>query len=153
VGSRIHPGAALAAVTFAVALSLDLCTKSFAVAFFDPRFVYYNHSNPSEYARRLVMSLAAFAATYALDRGAQRLGIGRLWGAWIGTGLLAGGVIGNGVSRLIWTRGVPDFLLIGRDMWNIADFEIGIGLAGGVASIAATAFIAYARERLAAPAA
>ncbi len=149
MGSRIHPGAALAAVTFAVALSLDLFTKAFAVAFFAPRFVYYNHSNPSEYVRRLVMSLAAVAATYALDRGAQRLGIGRLWGAWIG----AGGVIGNGVSRLIWTRGVPDFLLIGRDMWNIADFEIGIGLAGGVASIAVTAFVAYARERLAAPAA
>jgi len=139
-------------VTFCVAIALDLYTKAYAISLHRPQLVVYNHANPGAYLRRVVMSLVAIAAAYALDRGARRLGIGRLWGAWIGVGLLAGGVLSNGVSRLIWTRGVPDFLRSGSWIWNVADFEIGIGLAGGIASIALAALLAYVRERLAAPA-
>jgi lipoprotein signal peptidase len=148
---RLDPGVVVGALTFFVAIAVDLYTKAFAVSSLDPHLIYYNHSNPSEYVRRIVMSLVAIGATYGLDRGARHLGIGRLWGAWIGAGMLTGGVLGNGVSRLIWARGVPDFLFVGRDIWNVADFEIGIGLAGGIASIAITALFAFARERLCSP--
>jgi lipoprotein signal peptidase len=149
----LSPAAAAGALTFLVAIAVDLVTKTWAVYRLDPRHVYYNHANPSEYVRRIVMSIVAIAVTYALERGARRLGIGRLWGAWIGVGLLTGGVLGNGVSRLIWAQGVPDFLFVGRDIWNLADFEIGIGLTGGIVSIAVTALIAFARERIGPPAA
>ena len=148
----LNPGAVVGALTFLVAIALDLFTKTFAVVHLEAHLVYYNHTNPSEYVRRIVMSFVAIVATFVLDRSAIRLGIGRLWGAWIGVGLLTGGVLGNGVSRLIWSRGVPDFLFVGNDIWNVADFEIGLGLAGGIASIAITAIVAFARERLRPPA-
>jgi lipoprotein signal peptidase len=147
-----NPGAVVGTLTFLVAISLDLFTKTFAVYNLGAKFVYFNNTNPSEYVRRIMMSLVAIVATYALDRSAQRIGIGRLWGAWIGVGLLTGGVLGNGVSRLIWSRGVPDFLFVGNDIWNVADFEIGIGLSGGIVSIGVTAIVAFARERLRRPA-
>jgi AmiR/NasT family two-component response regulator len=68
---------------------------------------------------------------YGLALGAQRLGIGRLWGGWIGVGLLTGGVLSNGASYLIWSGGVPDFIRPGGQfIWNVADFAIGIGLIG-----------------------
>lgn len=63
-------------------------------------------------------------------------------------GLLVAGIVGNGASRLIWTGGVPDFIDMGREMWNLADFMIGVGLAGGLLSIAVGAVLAFARERL-----
>ena len=150
--SRLNPGLAVGAVTFCVAIALDLFTKVYAISLHRPELVVYNRANPDQYVRRIVMSLVALAATYMLDRGARRLGIGRLWGAWIGSGLLAGGVLSNGVSHLIWRAGVPDFLNVGSWVWNLADFEIGIGLAGGIVSIGVTALVAYVRERLAAPA-
>ena len=148
---RLDAGVAVAGATFVVAVALDLFTKVFAISE-HPRLVYYNHANPSEYVRRIVMSVAALATAYLLDRGAQRLRIGRLWGAWAGAGLLTGGVLSNGVSRLIWPRGVPDFLHFGSWIWNVADFEIGIGLTGGLLSVGVSALVAYVRERLAAPA-
>src|SRR5437763_11021669 len=132
----LSPAAVAGAATFFVAIAVDLVTKTWAVYRLDPQHVYYNHANPSEYIRRMVMSAAAIAVTYALDRGARRLGIGRLWGAWIGVGLLTGGVLGNGVSRLIWTRGAPAFLSVGRDFGDPPDVEIGIGLTAGLVSIA-----------------
>jgi len=147
----MDPGVVVAGVTFAVAVALDLVTKVYATSL-HPRLVFYNHANPSEYVRRIVMSLVALAAAFALDRGARRLGIGRLWGAWVGAGLLTGGVLANGVSRLIWSRGVPDFLHFGSWIWNVADFEIGVGITGGILSVGVTALVAYVRERLAAPA-
>jgi hypothetical protein len=150
--SRLNPAAVAGALTFLVAIAVDLTTKAYAISLHQPHLVVYNNANPDAYVRRVVMSLVAIAATYALDRGARRLGIGRLWGAWIGVGLLAGGVLSNGVSRLIWTRGVPDFIHLPSYVWDLADFEIGIGITGGIASIGVTAVVAYLRERFAAPA-
>ena len=95
------------------------------------------------------MSLAAVAFTFVAAVVARRRGIGRLWGAWIGVGLLVGGVLANGVSQFIWSRGSPDFIhfySLSPDVWNIADFEIWWGLAGGVASIAMAALIAFGRD-------
>jgi lipoprotein signal peptidase len=94
------------------------------------------------------MSVVAVVGVVVLTRLASWRGIGRIWGAWVGVGLLVAGIVGNGVSRVIWTRGVPDFVTMGREVWNLADFEIGVGLTGGVASIAVAALLAFARERL-----
>jgi lipoprotein signal peptidase len=98
--------------------------------------------------RRLAMSIVAVAVVVALTRLAAWRGIGRIWGAWFGVGLLVAGIVGNGVSRLIWSRGVPDFVTMGREVWNVADFEIGLGLTGGLVSIAVAALFAFARDRL-----
>ena len=131
--------------TFCGALGADLLTKAFAVG----RVPVIYNDKPGELARRLVMSLLAVAVVVLLTRLAAWRGIGRIWGAWIGVGLLVGGIAGNGVSRLIWARGVPDFIDMGRQMWNLADFMIGLGLTGGVVSIAVCAALAFTRERLA----
>ena len=138
--------AALAgAATFLVALAVDLGSKAYAVSYLD---VAWNDSHRGDLPRRLVFSLLAVAVTYLLARGARRLGIGRLWGAWIGAGLLVGGTLGNGLSFLIWERGVPDFVhTASPDIWSIADFEIAFGLGGGVLSIVVAAVVAYLRER------
>jgi hypothetical protein len=131
--------------TFCVALSADLLTKAFAVGLVP---VVYN-DRPGELLRRIVMSVVALAVVIVLTRLAAWRGIGRIWGAWVGAGLLVGGIAGNGVSRLIWTRGVPDFIDLGTHVWNLADFMIGVGLAGGVFSIAVSAVLVFTRERLA----
>ena len=97
------------------------------------------------------MSVLAVAVTAVIAGLARRQGFGRLWGGWVGVGLLVGGVLGNGLSRFIWSRGVPDFIHSpSPDIWNVADFEIAIGLTGGIISMAIAAIIVYARERRAA---
>ena len=55
----LNPAAVAGATTFVVALAVDLSTKVSAVVLLDPRHVYYNHANPSENIRRLVMSAVA----------------------------------------------------------------------------------------------
>jgi hypothetical protein len=140
-------GAGLAAFLFIV--SVDLGTKGYADLTTEPGFVVFNHTRSGDLPQRLGMSLLAVVVMYALALGAHRLGIGRLWGGWIGVGLLTGGVLSNGASYLIWNGGVPDFIRPGGDfIWNVADFAIGIGLTGGVVAIAATALLAFVRERL-----
>jgi Signal peptidase (SPase) II len=134
-------------ITFVLALGADLGSKVLAVAFdVDNKVVVYNDS-PGMFVLRVLMSLIAVAVTYLLTRGAQRLGIGRLWGAWIGVGLLAGGVMGNGISGFIWSRGVPDFIHTPAYVWNLADFEISIGVTGGLLSVVVAALSAFVRER------
>jgi hypothetical protein len=140
-------GAGLAAFLFIV--FVDLGTKSYADFTTNNGFVVFNHTRSSDLLQRMGMSVLAVVVMYALALAARRLGIGRLWGGWIGVGLLTGGVLSNGVSYLIWSGGVPDFIRPGGDfVWNIADFAIGIGLTGGVVAIAATALLAFVRERL-----
>jgi hypothetical protein len=142
-------GAGLAAFLFIV--FVDLGTKGYADFTTSQGFVVFNHTRSSDLPQRIGMSLLAVVVMYALALGAYRLRIGRLWGGWIGVGLLTGGVLSNGVSYLIWSGGVPDFIRpSGAFIWNIADFAIGIGLTGGVVAIAATAALAFVRERIAA---
>jgi hypothetical protein len=143
-------GAGLAAFLFIV--FVDLGTKSYADFTTNNGFVVFNHSRSSDLPQRMGMSLLAVVVMYALALAARRLGIGRLWGGWIGVGLLTGGVLSNGVSYLIWNGGVPDFIRPRGDfVWNIADFAIGLGLTGGLVAIAATALLAFVRERFAEP--
>jgi hypothetical protein len=134
-------------VTFALALGVDLTSKVLAIAWdTNGKVVVYN-DRPGMLVLRVLMTLIAICVTYLLTRGAQRLEIGRLWGAWIGVGLLAGGVIGNGVSSVIWSRGVPDFIHTPAYVWNLADFEISIGVVGGILSVVVAALSAFVRER------
>ena len=139
-----------------LALSVDLVTKTYAVNRGSLGLVVYNNTHAGDFPRRIAMSIVALAFAAGASALAQRRGIGRLWGAWVGAGLLVGGVMGNGLSQFIWSRGVPDFIhmySMSRDVWNVADFEIALGLTGGIVSIAVSALIAYVRERLRAPSA
>jgi Signal peptidase (SPase) II len=139
--------AVTAGLSFVLALGIDLASKVLAVAYdVDGRFVVYN-PRPGELVHRVLMTILAVAVAYLLTRGAQRLGIGRLWGAWIGVGLLAGGVLGNGISSVLWSRGVPDFIHTPTHVWNLADIEIGLGLTGGILSVGVAALFAYLRDR------
>lgn len=138
-------------VVFVVAVTVDLGTKVYAVDHGGLGYVVYNNTHDGDSVRRLVMSLTALAFTVCAAIIARRRGIGRLWGAWIGVGLLVGGVLSNGVSQVIWSRGTPDFIhfySMSPDVWNIADFEIWWGLTGGLFSILVAALIAFAHERI-----
>jgi hypothetical protein len=143
--------AAAGAAAFLVALAADLLTKTYAITRGGLGRVVYNDANAGDFPRRVVMSVLAVAVTAVIAGLARRQGFGRLWGGWVGVGLLVGGVLGNGLSRFIWSRGVPDFIHSpSPDIWNVADFEIAIGLTGGIVSMAIAAILAYARERRAA---
>jgi hypothetical protein len=138
----------LTLTAFVGALAADLSTKAYWVGSggrLGVHVVYNTH--PVELTRRVLMCGLALAVTAALARLASWRGVGRIRGAWIGAGFLAGGVVGNGISPLIWHRGVPDFVYVGGWVWNVADFEITFGLVGGVASILVSALVAYGRGR------
>jgi len=144
---RFERPAVTIGITFVLALGADLASKVLAIAYdVDGKVVVYN-DRPGMLTLRILMSIVALAVTYLLTRGARRLAIGHLWGAWIGVGLLAGGVMGNGISSVIWSRGVPDFIHTPAYVWNLADFEISFGVTGGILSIAVAALSAYVRER------
>lgn len=138
--------AALGLGAFVAALALDLLTKVYVVGHsVAPRAVLYNQ-RPHDLALRIDVSLLTLAVVYVLTVVARRCGIGRLWGAWIGVGVLLGGTLGNGVSSYLWARGVPDFIhLSGGWVWNVADFEIVAGLLGAAASVVVSATAAYLR--------
>jgi len=132
---------------FATAFAVDLLSKALVVAHGD--VVLYN-AKPAELPRRVLMSAAAVLVATALTRLAAWRGLGRAWGVWIGCALLVAGVLANGVSRLLWSRGVPDFVDVGGGwVWDVADFEIVLGLAGGLLSLAVSAVAAYAGEAVA----
>jgi hypothetical protein len=142
---------AAGAAAFVLALGSDLLSKTYAITRGGLGRVVYNDAHAGDFPRRVVMSVLAVAVIALIAGLARRQGFGRLWGGWIGVGLLVGGVLGNGLSRFIWSRGVPDFIhTASADIWNVADFEIAIGLTGGIVSMAIAAVIAYARERRAA---
>jgi lipoprotein signal peptidase len=147
VGALKTP-AAVGLATFLFVLGFDLLTKVVAVSHdVGDGWLVYNDTNPSALLRRGAMSVLAVAVTVLLARLAHWRGIGQIWGAWVGCGLLVGGIAGNGLSRFIWSRGVPDFIHAGdRWIWNFADFAIGLGLSGGLASIAVAAGGTYLRE-------
>lgn len=132
---------------FFFTLGVDLGSKAFAIAASPPLVVVYDHRHVGDWRSRLLLSLAAIVTVCGGSVLAERRGIGRLWGAWLGVGVLLGGVAGNGVSHLLWSRGTPDFIWMpGRYIWNLADFAIGLGLLGAFASVAAAALVAAARD-------
>lgn len=110
-------------------LVVDLATKALAVQ--DPaRFgagVIHNPELPHLLERALVI-VATVIVIALLSLAAQRRGIGPIPAVWVAGGLLVGGVLGNGISGVIWRAGVPDFIDRGARMWNLADFSIGLGM-------------------------
>lgn len=136
----------VAILCFVAAVAADLLSKQWATR--HAGLLVYNPT-PSELPLRLLMSLVAIGVAVLLTRLATRLGLGRQWGVAVGCALLVAGVLGNGVSALLWSRGVPDFVDVGDGwIWNVADFEIAVGLSGGILSVGVSAGVAYARERL-----
>jgi hypothetical protein len=131
---------------FLGAFAVDLLSKQWAISHADG--LIFN-ATPSELPLRVLMSLVAIGVGFVLARVAALRGLGRQWGVWIGCALLVAGILANGISSLLWARGVPDFIEVsGGWVWNVADFEIAIGLAGGILSVAFTAVVLYTRERL-----
>jgi lipoprotein signal peptidase len=141
-------GARLLLSSLVFGLVVDLGTKVVAVQVdHGDGWLVYNAKATPGLVHRSVMSLVAIGACVALARLARWRGMGEIWGAWIGCGLLVAGIMGNGVSALIWSRGVPDFIHAGdRWIWNVADFAIGVGLVGGIVSIALTGLGVWVRE-------
>ena len=142
-------GASICSGAFAVAFTLDLLTKLFAVAWLaGPSEIIYN-DRPHDMAMRLDVCVVTVGVVYLLERVAVRRGIGRLWAAWVCVGVLVAGTLGNGVSSYLWAAGVPDFIHVGGGwLWNVADFEIVFGLLGTAASIVGSAVVAYVRAAL-----
>jgi lipoprotein signal peptidase len=129
---------------FFAAFAGDLLTKQWVVSHGD---VLIFNDRPSELPLRVLMSVIALAAAVVLARLAAARGLGRQWGLWIGVALLVSGVLANGISAVLWARGVPDFIAVqGGWVWNVADFEIAIGMIGGILSVAVSAVVIYARE-------
>ena len=139
------PREALVAVPiFVGAFAVDLVSKQVAVSHLGG--VIFNDRS-SELLLRSAMSLVAIGVAIVLARLALARGLGRQWGVWVGCGLLVAGTLGNGVSALLWRRGVPDFIFVGGGwVWNVADFEIAVGLTGGLLSVGVSAIVLYVRE-------
>ena len=88
-GSRSSSPLVIGGIAFGLALGVDLTSKVLAIAYdVDGKVVVYN-DRPGMLVLRIVMSLIAVAVAYLLTRGAQRLGIGRLWGTWSASGCSA----------------------------------------------------------------
>jgi hypothetical protein len=139
-------GRRVAVPLFAAALAADLVSKTLAAAF--DRQVYF-HPVAGELPKRLVMCALAVAWAVLMTHIAARRGFGRPWGAWIGAPLLVAGVLGNGLSVVIWSRGVPDFIVTGDWIGNLADFEIFFGIVGGFLALVVGFCLTYARAALA----
>ena len=133
---------------FAAALAADLATKEWAVAT-RLHSVYFNTPRQG-LLFRVVMCTVALSFIVLATRVAAWRRLGRPWGAWIGGALLVAGVLGNGVSPLLWTKGVPDFIVTGDWIGNLADFEIFFGITGGFFALALGVVLLYGREKLAA---
>lgn len=149
MNSRAALAPAVAGITFVWALAADLATKAYFVAHAEQLGVYLLFNGREiQMGRRLFMCVVAVAVVAGLARLAHWRGLGTIWGAWIGVGVLAGGIVGNGISPALWEYGVPDFIpMPGGWVWNVADFEIGLGLLFGLGSIAVGAAVTYLRER------
>jgi lipoprotein signal peptidase len=129
---------------FAAAFAADLLSKAWVVQ--HSQHVVFN-ARANDLPLRLLMSAVAIVVAVVLTRLAGWRGLGRPWGLWVGCALLVAGVLANGVSPFLWSRGVPDFIHVsGGWVWNVADFEIAIGMTGGILSIAVGAVFVYARE-------
>ena len=139
----------IAAPIFLAAFGGDLLSKKWATG--HATGLVYNPL-PSELPLRVLMSLVAIGVALVLVRVAAMRGLGRQWGVLVGCTLLVAGVLANGVSALIWSRGVPDFIDMGGGwVWNVADLEIALGLSGGILSVAVSALEVYVREKVARP--
>lgn len=138
--------ARIAIPVFVAAFVVDLLSKEWAIS--HANGLVFNNK-PSELPLRVFISLVTITGAFVLAWLAGLRGLGRQWGLWIGVSLLVAGILANGVSALLWTRGVPDFIDVRGWVWNVADFEIAIGLTGGILSLGVSALVVYTRETVA----
>jgi lipoprotein signal peptidase len=138
--------ARVAIPVFVAAFVADLLSKEWAISHAS-RLAF--NTKPSELPLRVLISLVTIAGAFVLAWLAALRGLGRQWGLWIGVSLLVAGILANGVSAHLWARGVPDFIDVRGWVWNVADFEIAIGLTGGILSLGVSALVVYTREQLA----
>lgn len=137
-------GVRVAVPVFAAAFAADLLSKTWMVR--SSQDIVFN-ARGNDLVQRVVMSAVAITVAVALTRLARWRGLGRTWGLWVGCALLVAGILANGVSPFLWSRGVPDFIHVsGGWVWNVADFEIALGMTGGLLSIVVGAGCVYARE-------
>ena len=137
-------GIRVAVPVFAAAFAADLLSKTWMVR--SSHDIVFN-SRANDVLPRVVMSAVAIVVAVALTRLARWRGLGRTWGLWVGCALLVAGILANGISPFLWSRGVPDFIHVsGGWVWNVADFEIAVGMTGGLLSIVVGAGCIYARE-------
>lgn len=145
--SRLRGPAFAGLVAFLFTLGVDLGSKALAVAASPPLHIVFDMRHNGDSPKRIALGLAALVVVAVLAVAAQQRGVGQLWGSWIALGLLLGGIAGNGLSHTLWI-GTPDFIWApGHYVWNVADFAIGIGLAGIVVSTAVAAVHAAWRDR------
>ena len=141
--------AAICGVAFAMAFTLDLVTKLWAVTWLAGPWEIIFNNRPHDLAMRVDVVFVTVGVVYLLDRVSARRGMGQLYAAWFCVGVLVAGTLANGVSSYLWSAGVPDFIHVGDGwLWNVADFEIVFGLLGTALSIVATAVFAYVRGLL-----
>ena len=131
---------------FVAAFVMDLLSKEWAIS--HASGLVFNNK-PSELPLRVFISLVTIAGAFVLAWLARLRGLGRQWGLWVGVALLVAGMLANGVSAILWARGVPDFIDLRGWVWNVADFEIAIGLTGGISSLGVSALVVYTRETVA----
>jgi lipoprotein signal peptidase len=62
-------------------------------------------------------------------------------------GVAAGGALGNLVSALIWSAGVPDPLVVGVYAFNLADVAVVVGVCAMVTAALATIWVNRGRLR------
>ena len=136
-------GARVAGIALLLGLTADFVSEVWAVAY-DPHVIY--NDRPSETWLRLLGCVLTVAVAAGLSEYATRSGLGRQFGLWIGCGLAVAGIAANGVASMLWSRGVPDFIPAGGGWrWNVADFEIVIGVTAGLLSLGVAAVAAYVR--------
>lgn len=131
----------LATVVCAGGFAVDLATKQWAVG--HAGTLLY-HDTASRLPLRMLTCVVTILGAYGIAWVAEARGLGRQWGVWTGCALLVAGTLANGFSALLWRHGIPDFIdLPGGWVWNVADFEIAVGLSGGLLSVAVSAAAAY----------
>jgi len=123
----MHRRRGIAAAVALAVLSADLIDSAAS------RTVYF-HSRP------LWILAAGAAAAVALLVLAPRIPSLALS---LGAGIAAGGALGTLVAALVWSRGVPDPLVGGSVVFNVADVAIGVGNA---LLIASTLLVAWQRR-------
>lgn len=65
----------------------------------------------------------------------------------LAAGVAAGGALGNLVSALIWSAGVPDPLVVGMYAFNLADIAVVVGVCAMVTASLATIWANRGRLR------
>jgi lipoprotein signal peptidase len=99
---------------------------------------------PFHHARSPVWLAVAIALAFALLAVAPRAPSAAVA---LAGGVAAGGALGNAVSALVWSAGVPDPIVYGAYAFNLADVAVVAGVCALVTAALATAWANRGRLR------